>query len=192
MSALRDLGDIADLVAGNARIVDLLAAVAEQDLPDGWIAAGAIRTLIWNRLHGYDLEAHAVRDVDVIYFDPATATREADQDVRRRLASARPGIAWDVSNQARMHLRNGDQPYADCADAMRHFPETATAIAARLANGRIEVSAPFGIVDLLEFVVRPTPAFATRPQVAFERASSRGWFQTWQRLRFERAAVAPN
>ena len=44
-----------------------------------------------------------------------------------------------------MHLRNGDAPYRDTYDAVAHWAETATAIAARSLRGRVEVMAPHGI-----------------------------------------------
>jgi len=31
-----------------------------------------------------------------------------------------PDIRWSARNQARMHIRNGDPPYAGTTDALRH------------------------------------------------------------------------
>lgn len=36
-----------------------------------------------------------------------------------------------LRNQEQMHIRNGDQPYSSALDAMRYWPETATAVATR-------------------------------------------------------------
>ena len=52
-----------------------------------------------------------------------------DRAIEAELRALAPGIDWSVKNQARMHLRNGDPPYSGATDAMRHWPETATAIA---------------------------------------------------------------
>lgn len=74
-----------------------------------------------------------------------------------------------------MHARAGDPPYAGTADAIGRWPETCTAVAARLAaDGRVEVLAPWGVTDLLGLVVRPTPAFARRLDV-FERVRAKEW-----------------
>ena len=64
-----------------------------------------------------------------------------------------------MKNQARMHLKNGDPPYTGTIDAMRNCPETATAIAARSNGALVELAAPYGVDDLLNMIVRPTPPF---------------------------------
>jgi hypothetical protein len=83
-----------------------------------------------------------------------------------------------------MHLRNGDPPYANCLDAMRRWPETATCVAARLGrDGTIELAAPYGFDDLLGCVLRPAPHFtAGRIAVFRERVASKRWQQIWPRL----------
>lgn len=85
-----------------------------------------------------------------------------------------------------MHARNGHAPYADTADALWHWPETATAVAARTRAGRIEVLAPHGLADLLGLVVRPGPAYAHRPEVVRRRVHEKGWMRRWPGLTFAR------
>ena len=80
-----------------------------------------------------------------------------------------PGIRWSVKNQARMHRRNGDAPYRDTLDAVAHWAETPTAIAARTIEGRVEVMAPYGVDDLLNLIVRPTPVFGHKMDAYRER-----------------------
>jgi len=46
-----------------------LEAVAALALPDGWIGAGFLRTLVWDRLHGF-AEPTPLADVDVVFFEP--------------------------------------------------------------------------------------------------------------------------
>ena len=161
---------------------EMLRAVAELDLPDAWIAAGAVRNAVWDRLHGY-LQSTPLTDVDVIWFDPSRTGRGVDAELEHRLAESLPGVNWSVKNQARMHLRNSDPPYRDCLDAMRVWPETATGIAARLGpRGAIELCAAHGYQDLLALVVRPTPRFAGNP--AFRaRVEAKRWLEIWPRLR---------
>lgn len=163
-----------------------MRALADQKLPDAWIAAGAIRNAVWDHLHGY---AHAtpLNDVDVIWYDPAQANCSRDRVLEAALARRLPGVAWSVKNQARMHIRNGDLPYTNCADAMRYWPETATAVAARLAGGGdIELCAPFGLGDLVLLVVRATPYFAQhRREAARHRWQRKNWTGTWPNLKIQ-------
>ena len=93
-----------------------------------------------------------------------------------------PQILWSVKNQARMHARNGDAPYGDTLDAVTHWPETATAIAARWRDGRLDVMAPHGCGDLFGLIVRPTPAFAGRLDIVRRRIRDKGWLLRWPRL----------
>lgn len=82
-----------------------------------------------------------------------------------------------------MHRRNGDAPYADTLDAIRHWPDTATSIAARLRQGQIDILAPHGIDDLLALIVRPTPAFIGKMDVYRERVQRKNWQSKWPNLR---------
>jgi hypothetical protein len=88
-----------------------------------------------------------------------------------------------------MHLRNGDAAYMSCSDAMRFWPETATSVAARVSAGEIETMAPFGLVDLFELVVRPTPTFAGAKRHVFRaRLAQKRWLEIWPQLQvFEEA-----
>ena len=117
-----------------------LHVVAECGLPDCWIGAGFIRDAVWDHLHDYATTAPR-GDVDVIWLSSLPMHEDVDLRVEQELRGVMPGLRWSVKNQARMHLRNGDKPYTSVADAMRHWPETATAVAVRLAPpGLIEVA----------------------------------------------------
>ena len=165
------------------RILDLVGSLA---LPDCWIGAGFVRNAVWDRLHGRSA-APLRGDVDVIWFDPQLATPADDARLEARLRAHDPGIVWSVKNQARMHRRNDDAPYCSATDAMRYWPETATAVAVRqTASGSWEIAAPFGLADLFGLVLRPTPRFAGAKRAAFlDRVRSKGWLDAWPRLRIE-------
>lgn len=169
------------LTAASGRC-DMLRAVAELDLPDAWIAAGAVRNAVWDRLHGY-ADSTPLADVDVIWFDAARTDRGLDTELENRLAGRMADVNWSVKNQARMHIRNGDPPYRDSLDAMRFWPETATCVAARLGgNTGIELATAYGCDDLVSLILRPTPRFAGSE--AFRtRVGGKRWLAIWPRLR---------
>jgi hypothetical protein len=102
-----------------------LGHVLSLQRPDCWIGAGFIRNAVWDHLHGRS-PSPPTTDVDVVWFDPTRIDASEDQALEAALRSLQPGIAWSVKNQARMHTRNNDSPYASCTDAMRCWPETAT------------------------------------------------------------------
>jgi hypothetical protein len=124
--------------------------------------AGLIRNAIWSHLHGRPVAPLLDSDVDVVYWDPSDTSPERDVAIEKQLLKEYAGIPWSVHNQARMHERNGDPPYRNTEDAIRCWPETATAIAARLSGTRVEVLAPHGIQDLVNLIVRPTPSVRSK------------------------------
>ena len=164
----------------------MLRQVHSLGMPDCWIGAGFIRNAVWDRLHGRPV-GRLLGDVDVLWFAPDKAGPAEDQRLEATLRSLEPAVAWSVKNQARMHLRNGDAPYASTSDAMRFWPETATAVAVRQAErGGFEIAAPFGLADLFGLVLRPTPRFAGERRPAYlERMKAKGWLETWPLLRVE-------
>lgn len=182
---LRDLSDLARFLEAHADLHALLSHVESLGLPDGWIGAGLIRNAVWDALHGRAVRLTRLDDVDVIYFDAADVREARDAALERRLGVLAPGMTWQVRNQARMHRRNADAPYRDTCDAIAHWPETATAIAARTAQGKVEVIAPYGIDDLVNLIVRPTPAFTHKMDIYLARLASKDWARRWPKLTFE-------
>ncbi|AWM88333.1 nucleotidyltransferase family protein [Microvirga sp. 17 mud 1-3] len=184
---LRGLADIASLIEAHAPMRGLLAVVASLTLPDSWIGAGFVRNAVWDALHGRVFDLASLDDVDVVYFDPADVSKARDAALERELRRLCADPNWQVRNQARMHLRNGERPYRNTADAISHWPETATAIAARLAAGRVEILAPHGINDLIGLTVRPTPAFRGKMDIYRQRLAGKDWAERWPKLIFAEA-----
>lgn len=124
-------------------------------------------------------------DVDVLWFDARRIDAAEDQKYEAALRTLEPDACWSVKNQARMHGRNGDAPYASVTDATRHWPETVTAVAARRTmSEECEIVAPFGLEDLFGLKLSPTPAFATNKRALFDdRIKQKGWLTAWPRLR---------
>ncbi len=175
--AIRNAADLARFVLAHPALLEPLRTVAALGLPDAWIGAGFLRDAVWDALHGLPFGTNPPSDVDVVWFDPARATAAADAAIEAQLRAARPAVPWEVRNQARMAARNGHAPYAGTLDAMAHWPDTATAVAARLnpaggAAAAVEVAAPWGVDDLLAGLVRPTPAFANDPARATAAADA--------------------
>ncbi|MBM3593165.1 MAG: nucleotidyltransferase family protein [Alphaproteobacteria bacterium] len=180
---MRNAADIADFIAHNPRMMRCLAVLAAHGPAGAWIGAGFVRNAVWDHLSGQDTEATPLADLDVVFHDPVNATAEQDAAYEAALCVAASDLLWSVRNQARMHERNGHRPYRDVADALAHWPETATAIAARLAPKGVELLAPFGVEVMLAMIIRPTPAFRTKPEILLARLEAKGWLARWPRLR---------
>ncbi|MBM6594964.1 nucleotidyltransferase family protein [Microvirga pudoricolor] len=181
---MRTQAELAAFIQSQAYLMSLLARVEALFLPDAWIAAGILRNAVWDRLHGRTPAYDPNQDVDVVYFDRADASPERDRALEAELLTRHPGVRWSVKNQARMHVRNGDAPYQDTADAMRHWPETATAIGARAREARLELAMPWGWDDLFDLAVRPTPRFEQKPDIYRDRLKAKDWRTRWPKLTF--------
>lgn len=165
----------------------VLRHVADMHLPDCWVGAGFVRSLVWDHVHGLK-PSPPNSDVDVVWFGPENATEDADRLFEAQLKHRAPTILWSVKNQGRMHKVNRDHPYLSTAEAMSRWPETATAVGVRLGTRGIEVVAPFGLEDLFDLIVRPTPAFAgARQSIVIERLEQKRWLERWPRLKLQLA-----
>lgn len=173
MSAAR----VAAILAACPGHGEALQALALAGPRGAWIGAGFVRNAVWDSLSGITPDVTALADLDVVHLDPAAE----DPVFEAALRTARPGLRWSVSNQARMARKHGHAAYPDLATALAHWPETATAVAARLVQGRIEILAPCGLDDLLGFVLRSPPR--GDPAVLRARLTAKGWRQRWPRLR---------
>ncbi|MCG8597420.1 MAG: nucleotidyltransferase family protein, partial [Kiloniellales bacterium] len=86
---------VIEIFAAEAWRLDALRAVAALGLPDCWVAAGALRNPIWDRLHGY-AEATPLNDLDVVYFDPEDRGKERDRALEAELRKRAPGLPWSA------------------------------------------------------------------------------------------------
>lgn len=167
-------------VANDPMRMEALAIAAAQELPDWCLAAGFVRNLVWDKLHGFS-SATALNDIDLIYFDPHEVSDSRDRDIEQWLRGV-SGFPWSVKNQARMHKRNMDSPYTSTEDAMSFWVEVETAVGAALGeSGEVVVVAPFGVESLFDYTITLNPK---RPKPGdFEgRISNKRWLEVWPRL----------
>jgi hypothetical protein len=148
-----------------------------------YLAGSLARNCIWDCLHGYKT-ATPIEDIDVIYLDSLSATKDHDLALEDRLRSMAQNLKWSVKNQSRMHIANGDTAYESLQVALAHFPDTPSAFALRLdAADQLEIIAPYGLDDLFRLVVAPTPPFRRKIEVYRARITAKNWIQRWPRLK---------
>lgn len=167
----------------------LLRAVRSLGLDQWCIAAGTIRNLVWDHLHGLS-EPTLPSDIDVLIFDAERTSPDYEQELEVQLQAIVPEVTWEVVNQATIHTYTGDPtPYTSITDAMSRWADLVTAVGARLdEDDKITVIAPGGLDDLFELRVRPNIATPTSPEVYRDRMASKGWQQRWPLLAIEPAA----
>ncbi|WP_245636417.1 nucleotidyltransferase family protein, partial [Achromobacter kerstersii] len=123
---------LCDLVESSEQLMAALRAVRCLGLPSWCIGAGAIRSLVWDSLHGFQ-EPSNLDDVDVAYFD-AEAPLALDAELQERLHWLLPSLTWEVTNQARVHewfaeaLGRAVSPLTSLEDGLATWPEFATCV----------------------------------------------------------------
>ncbi|CRY70137.1 nucleotidyltransferase family protein [Yersinia pseudotuberculosis] len=177
-----------------------LYTARELGLNQWCLAAGFVRNLVWDQLHGY-LSPTPLNDIDLVYFDKKDISEQHDlqlealllnkhiphkQTVHKQMVHKQTAqknrFPWSVKNQARMHLHSGRLPYTSTEDAISYWVEIETAIGARLTDeGEIELIAPLGLAALFALTVTLNPKngeLATFDQ----RVNSKSWLQHWPNL----------
>ncbi len=175
------------LIEQDSQRMVILRLVATFNLPQGCVAAGLVRNLVWDTLH-HHTNSTPLNDIDVIYFDSENLEAARDLAIEMQLSEQMPELNWQVRNQARMHERNGDKPYLDVVDAMSYWPEKETAVAAKInADGMVECISAFGYESLFALQISHNPK---RDISSFDqRVTSKNWLTLWPKLTVVRNSV---
>jgi hypothetical protein len=173
------------IIRSTGWLMRALEAARSVDPPDWMIGAGAVRTAVWDRLHGHE-NPTSVDDIDVAFFDPGDLSEERDRQVETLLRTALPDAPWDAKNQAAVHLwyprkfGYAVEPLRSSADAVATWPETATAVGLRLTDDeRLRICAPCGLHDLLGLVHRRNPRRVSVEEYE-RRLSAKRITERWQ------------
>ena len=188
---MSDVDRLAALVRGTPWFMAALRAGRALGLARWCIGAGALRNLVWDALHGQPPSAPA--DVDLAYFCAQDLSPARDAELQRQLAQALPGLPWEVTNQAGVHLwfeacfGHAVAPLASLEDAVASWPELATAVGVWLDDrDTLHVIAPHGLGDLLGMRIRRNPVRVS-VQTYRERCQSKRYVERWPRVVVEPA-----
>ncbi len=182
--------DIIQLIKGDKWMMEILRITKTLYLPDWYIGAGFIRSKVWDTLHGYSKKT-PLPDVDVIYLDKTDFTADeannestrAEMLYEKKLDELLPDVNWSVTNQARMHLFHNTTPYKSSEEALNEWVETATCIGVRLDNNnQLILSAPRGIDDLANLILRPISNTPDKVATFSKRVKDKKWLEKWPKL----------
>lgn len=178
--------DLKDLFLQDKDMIKILDIISSLPLQDVWLAAGAVRNLIWNHLSGkpgFDYDT----DIDLIFFDP-DMSYEDSLKMEEKVNHRYPDYQWQVKNQCHMHKHNPmTAPYQSACDAVSKYPETCTAIAIRLCQNDLEIYAPYGFDAILSFECHPTPYFLANQErmlVYKKRFMQKNWSAKWPKITY--------
>lgn len=174
--------ELIGIIESDKWMVTVLKTVRDLKLNDCWIGAGFVRNKIWDVKH--NKKRTELNDIDVVYFDKSNLTKDYDVQIESKLRKHNPKLNWSVKNQSRMHIRNGHEQYTNCNEAISFWPEAATSIAIRLNyKNKIEYIAPYGLDDLFNLLVIPTPKFDLT--IYRNRIEKKNWKEKWSELKIK-------
>lgn len=161
------------------KVLEFVSALA---LPQCYVAAGFVRNLVWDHLHGVPVST-PLNDIDVVYFDEFETDARQSIEYEKTLSQQMPSVSWDVNNQAWMHHFNKDRPYANCRDAMRFWPEKETAVGIRKMPGEklnFDCISGFGLESLFSLKLTHNPV--KDETVFLSRVNNKKWLERWPNL----------
>jgi hypothetical protein len=95
----------------------VLPAIALLNLPNWWLAGGAVRNTVWRSLFGNNCQL-VINDFDIAFFD-ALGDRSQELTAKATLTEQFPDYKFDVKNQASFaRWRPGRRPYSSTEDGV--------------------------------------------------------------------------
>jgi hypothetical protein len=176
-------GEILHLIKSDSWMMEAISIASSLNLKDWIIGAGFVRNKVWDHLSGKATIGVDTPDIDLVYYDPEGNDEGADEKLSKDL-SERTGFNWEVVNEYYAHKWNNLAPYKSTEDAISQWAETVTAIGVTVDDsGELRLVAPYGIKDLVNFVVRPTPAFINKINILQERVQKKKWLEKWPNIK---------
>ena len=144
-------------------LFDVVKVMSGLHQADMWLAGGAVRNTVWLELYGTDCHL-GIKDFDIAFFDKDSG-REREAEMKAFLSSHLPGWEFDVKNQASFAVwRKGRFPFESTADGISSWLLTTAAVGVALnKNDELDILSPYGLGDLFNGIVRPTPRQADNP-----------------------------
>jgi hypothetical protein len=185
-------GDSAQALEGilcaNTWFSEVLTAVRDCAPPDWYVGGGVVRNVVWDHLHGYTRPT-LLNDVDVAFYDPHDLSPERDRAVQDQLCDRLPSVPWEATNQAAVHLWYEEAfgyavpPLRSTEEGIGTWPETVTSMGVRLLwNDQLLISAPCGLDDLFQMILRHNPRRVSIEQYR-RRVEEKQIRQKWPQVR---------
>lgn len=144
-------------ILSHSIIGTVLPKIAEINLPNWWLAGGAVRNTVWCNIFGEECKLF-IKDFDIAFFDEQ-GNRDQELAAKSILTTQFPEYVFDVKNQASFcRWRAGRKTYYSTEDGIKDWLHTATAVGVSMnEQGEWQFFTPYGLDDLFNGVIRPTP-----------------------------------
>lgn len=86
------------MILADTPVGSVLPAIAQLQLPNWWLAGGAVRNTVWHSIFGQSCELF-IKDFDIAFFDEK-GSRFQELAAKSSLTEQFPTQQFDVKNQA--------------------------------------------------------------------------------------------
>lgn len=176
--------EILDVIRNDAQMLEVLRIAESLELNDWLIGSGFVRNKIWNHLSGRVTDKIDATDIDLVYFDSTENKQERDELLVKKLFKD-TGMDWEIRNNTFDYKSNIRSNYKSAKDVISAWPETATSIGVTIIEGDLKLVAPYGVHELVNFIIRPSPKYLDGIDRIRERIEKKEWLKKWPNLRIE-------
>ncbi|KAJ6788736.1 hypothetical protein PWT90_03934 [Aphanocladium album] len=187
----QQLTHLRTILSTNKTLLTVLDRFAILNMPNWYVAAGAVSQTIWNHMSGMAPDT-GISDYDVVYHDSDLSWEAEDRYIQtaKELFSDMPDIEIEIRNQARVHLWYEDKYGVECAPhktveaGIDSWISTSAMIGIRLNDdgSSWSVYAPRGLSDYFNMVARPNDSLGLREN--YDKKAER-WKGIWDKLTVE-------
>ncbi|MBD2693516.1 nucleotidyltransferase family protein [Anabaena catenula] len=151
------------IILADSIIGTVLPEIALLDLPNWWLAGGAVRNTVWHSIFGTECGL-VINDFDIAFFDDG-GNRSQELAAKATLTAKFPDYVFDIKNQSSFaRWRDGRRTYSSVEDGIKDWLHTATAVGVKIdTQGEWQFFTPYGLDDLFAGIIRPTPAHTHNP-----------------------------
>jgi hypothetical protein len=171
--------DILDLIKSDPWMMDVISKAEKLNLKNWIIGAGFVRNKVWDYLHNINSKR---TDVDLVYYD-INGNNEKEDEILTDKLKKETGINWEIVNEYYAHVWNNFKPFKSTEDAISTWCETATGVGVTTKDGDLKLVTPHGIYDLVNLILKPSPAFMNNVDFVKERIKNKKWLETWPKLK---------
>lgn len=158
-------------ILSSSPVGQVLPAISRLNLPNWWLAGGAVRNTVWKAIFGDKCQL-IIKDFDIAFFD-INGNRTQELAAKQNLTNQFLNHQFDVKNQASFaRWRSGRKTYTSTEDGISNWLHTATTVGVRInQQGEWEFFAPYGFDDLFNGVICPTPEHIDNPDAINKSAT---------------------
>ena len=169
------------IIFGDDRLMRILKTARQLNLNDWYVAGGAIRNSVWDKLSEFK-EHTLLNDVDLVYFNKYHTDYVSDEILSEEMNKKFPEFKWEIKNQ--LKYQPPGEIYRTSVDGIARWIETPTCVGARLEkDGNLIICAPWGLEDLFSGDIRINPKWP-KPEYFKKRMEDKRWDKIWPNLSY--------